>query len=489
MSERPAATTADPWPEEPWLGDAALAESGARLLAGHAWERAALGRILSAHAGSPQARAQVAALLQPGTAAVVTGQQPAYGGGPLYSLVKTAHALALARRLSAAGLPSVAVFWCASEDHDVGEAGHADLVLRDGSIRRLAGALGGGHASLRHRPAAATWAALVAGCREHLGAGLGAGWLEAHQPLADEGYGAWLCRLMAALFASQGLLCVEGHQLRPLWTATVGRALDAWPGAALAAQRARRLAAGGGDAFGELAAPPLFADRPAGRSALDPGAARALLAQAPLELSPGAALRPVLQQAALPCVAYVAGPGELSYHHLIAPLYAALGVPRPALVRRCSLTLVPGWVERAARAWGATTQQVVAGGAAPRLASDDPAALLGGLAGALAALDRSAAGLADGQRARLVTGVAALRRAEARLAASLARGARQAAGRPAWGALHAWLAPRGQPQERTMSLFQAIWEHGPGLADRLVAEAAEAGPGAHRLVALGSGDG
>ncbi len=291
------------------------------------------------------------------------------------------------------------MFWCASEDHDLGEAGHADLVLRDGSIRRLAGALGGGHASLRHRPAAATWAALVAGCREHLGAGLGAAWLEAQQPRADEGYGAWLCRLMAALFASHGLLCVEGHQLRPLWTATVGRALDAWPVAALAAQRARRLAAGGGDAFGELAAPPLFADRPAGRSALDPAAARALLAQAPLELSPGAALRPVLQQAALPCVAYVAGPGELAYHHLIAPLYAALGVPRPALVRRCSLTLVPGWVERAARAWGATTQQVLAGGDAPRLAGDDPAALLDGLAGALAALDRSAAA-ARGRAAR-----------------------------------------------------------------------------------------
>ncbi len=488
MNERPAATL-DLWPDEPWGGDAALAAAGAQLLANHTWDRTALARIVAVHANDAPARAQAAVLAGPGTAAVVTGQQPAFGGGPLYSLVKTAHALALARRLGTVGLPSIALFWCASEDHDLGEAGHADLILRDGSIRRLPGALGGGSASLRHRPAAATWKTLLEGCREHLGAGLGAGWLEARQPLPDEGYGAWLCRLMAALFARHGLLCVEGHQLRPLWTTTLGRALAAWPVAALAAQRARRLADGGGDAFGDLAAPPLFADRPDGRSALEPAAASALLAQAPLELSPGAALRPVLQQAALPCVAYVAGPGELAYHHLIAPLYAALGVPRPTLVRRCSLTLVPGWVERAAHAWGATPEQILAGGAAPLVAGDDPAALLSGLEDTLAALADHAAQLTEGQRARLVTGIAALRRTQARLAASLGRGARQAAGRPAWGALHAYLAPRGLPQERSMSLFQAIWEHGPGLADRLVDEAAEAAPGAQRLVALGSGDG
>jgi hypothetical protein len=35
-----------------------------------------------------------------------------------------------------------------------------------------------------------------------------------------------------------------------------------------------------------------------------------------------------------------------------------------------------------------------------------------------------------------------------------------------------------------MSLFQALWEHGPGLADALVAATASCAPGEHRFVAL-----
>nr|MBA3936345.1 bacillithiol biosynthesis BshC [Planctomycetota bacterium] len=100
MNERSAATL-DLWPDEPWGGDAALAAAGAQLLADHTWDRAALARIVAVHANDAPARAQAAVLARPGTAAVVTGQQPAFGGGPLYSLVKTAHALALARRLGA----------------------------------------------------------------------------------------------------------------------------------------------------------------------------------------------------------------------------------------------------------------------------------------------------------------------------------------------------------------------------------------------------
>jgi len=35
-----------------------------------------------------------------------------------------------------------------------------------------------------------------------------------------------------------------------------------------------------------------------------------------------------------------------------------------------------------------------------------------------------------------------------------------------------------------MSLFQAIWEHGPGLAAELVHAAGAIPPGSHQLVAL-----
>jgi uncharacterized protein YllA (UPF0747 family) len=432
---------------------------------------------------------------KPGTVAVVTGQQPAVGGGPLYSLVKTAHAIALAQALTAAGVPAVPVFWCASEDHDLGEAGHADVVLRSGDIRRVSTDLGRGRASLRHRSAQAGWKDVSEACRTAAGGlALGGAWWLAHEPRADESFGAWLCRIMADTFAEHGLVCVEGHRLRPLMRGTMERALAAWPSAELAQARARLLNAGRADAFGPLDHPPLFDDAPDGRVALDPAAARHLLITAPERLSPGAALRPVLQQAALPAAFYVAGPGELAYHRFIAPLYAACGVVRPRLVPRCHLTVVPGWIERACAAWGRTAEDAmvaVGGASSPGTADFQSAGDVLAAGNVLARLDSALAELASSVSAgdpdttrRLTTGVQRLQRERDRLAASLARDEQRRAGRMPWGAVQAWLRPRGGYQERTMSLAQALWEYGPGIADTLVAAAAVTAPGEHRSVRL-----
>lgn len=393
---------------------------------------------------------------------IVTGQQPAVGGGPLYTLVKVAHAVALG---AARGEP--VHFWCASEDHDVGEAGHADLIRRDGRIHRCSSDLGGGRASLRFRPAKIWWDRLVAQATENLGPGPGSAFLLAHAPLADEGMGAWLCRLIGDLFP--GLQTAEAHTLRPRWGDALRLALDRWPVAALSELRARLLAEGAADAFGPLDAPPLFRDLPQGRDPLTIAEARALLPAGLGDISPGAALRPVLQQAALPCTAYVGGPGELAYHRFITPVYGALGVNRPELVPRCSLTLIPAWFARECARRGCAPEAV------PTLVDqpvvDD---------GRLTALD-AAIGL-FGDEPRLAGSVRRLRSERAHLARRLARIERSGKGLLPIGTLQAWLSPRGARQERTMSLFQAIWEFGPGLAPLLVREAAAAAPGEHRYV-------
>lgn len=434
------------------------------------WDRAAIAAITGATL--PPAWREHGAL-------VVTGQQPALGGGPFYTLVKIAAAIATAARVSIPAVPVAPLFWCASEDHDLGEAGHADLLRRDGTIVRVADDLGGGRASLRFRSARHGWDALLAAGARELGPGPGEAWLVAHAPGPDEGLGAWVGRLLAAFFAPWNLLTIEAHRLRPLARPALGAALTRWPAAELAGLRARVLAAGHGDAFGALDHAPLFADRPDGRVALDPAAALALLAVDPDALSAGAALRPALQQAALPAAIFVAGPGELAYHAFLGPVYAALGVPRPLLLPRPSLALAPGWFRRASTAWGVDPAVLRPDSRAPT--RDTP------LAGELAALDTALAAL---MRAALTpdltlrrdAGATRLRRERDRLARSLARGERRAAGLTAFGALVTWLHPRGHPQERTMSLFQAIWEHGPGLATLLVDAAAGCGPGERRLV-------
>jgi bacillithiol synthase len=443
-----------------------------------AWDRDALTRILRA-ANSAQERpvaAHLTALSRPDGVAIVTGQQPAVGGGPLYSLVKIAHAIAIARALGTTAAP---VFWCASEDHDLGEAGHADVIARDGTIHRFSSTLGGGRASLRFRPAVSWWDDLVRHCHTHLGDGLGHSWLEAQRPHADEGMGAWTCRLLRALFARHGLLCIEGHQLRPLWRERIRLAIDSWPVAALADLRQNLLDGGASDAFGELAVAPLFIDRADGRQAVQGDEARAVFAHTPDDLSPGAALRPILQQAALPTLAYVGGPGELAYHRFITPLYGALGVPPPQLIPRCSLSLLPSWVSRGLERWQVTADEV--SGPAPSL----PAPSAAWLAPLDAAFDTIARhSLPAAQERRRQAGLTRLRRERDRLAASLARGDRQAAERPAWGALQGFLQPRGARQERTLSLFQVVWQFGPGIADRLVESAASTAPGVHGWVDL-----
>src|SRR5580700_8554915 len=80
--------------------------------------RAALVAALAAQ--NPGASA-LARLAQPGTVAIVTGQQVGLFGGPAYTIYKALTAVRLAADLTARGIPAVPIFWLASEDHDFPE--------------------------------------------------------------------------------------------------------------------------------------------------------------------------------------------------------------------------------------------------------------------------------------------------------------------------------------------------------------------------------
>jgi hypothetical protein len=394
-----------------------------------------------------------AVALAAGGRLVVAGQQPAYGCGPLYTLLKAAHAVALARSLNRPAAPVAALFWSASEDHDLGEADHLDLLQRDGRILRLTADFAGGRQALRHRPAATGWDALIHELERLSPHGLGRAWVTTHAPRPDELLGAWQCRILTGLLAD--LTAIEAHRLRPLWREGLARALTAWPEQALAAHRAAHLAAGGSDPFGPLTQAPVFADRSAGRTPLDPDQALQLFAHEPEVLSPGAALRPILQQVALPCSHFIAGPGELAYHALLTPLYSHFGVEAPVLVPRCRATLIPSWFRRAcaSRGW-----EVAA------LPTREPPLDPSALADLDAAINRLRGAHPDvpGHLARLTS-------ARDRLAKALHRQVHPTR----LGALRAWIEPRAKPQERVLSIIQAVWEFGPGLAQALVDHAAD----------------
>jgi bacillithiol biosynthesis cysteine-adding enzyme BshC len=68
--------------------------------------------------------------LRSGAGVVVTGQQVGLFGGPLFTPLKAATAIARSRVATDAGKPHQAVFWLATEDHDFAEINHVTFPSR-----------------------------------------------------------------------------------------------------------------------------------------------------------------------------------------------------------------------------------------------------------------------------------------------------------------------------------------------------------------------
>ncbi len=71
----------------------------------------------------------------------------------------------------------------------------------------------------------------------------------------------------------------------------------------------------------------------------------------PEDFSPNAALRPVVQDALLPTVAYVGGPSEVVYHAQAGPLYGHFDVFRPIVIPRPSALLLTSRARRILDRW------------------------------------------------------------------------------------------------------------------------------------------
>src|ERR1700691_4048019 len=85
-------------------------------------------------------------LAQPGTVAVMTGQQVGLFTGPVYTIYKALHAVRLAKWLTENGVSAVPVFWLATEDHDFAEVDHVwvfDAAHRPVKLRIEAPAVNG----------------------------------------------------------------------------------------------------------------------------------------------------------------------------------------------------------------------------------------------------------------------------------------------------------------------------------------------------------
>jgi uncharacterized protein YllA (UPF0747 family) len=430
-------------------------------------------------------------LARPGTLAIVTGQQPGLFGGPLYTLHKVATALRLAREVRALdGAPDVVtVFWLHADDHDWGEANHTFLLNHALDLQRIRLARPQTAHALSAIALGDDLARAVAEARDLLPQGE-----RAEEMLAlllprsgDEGLPAHVTRLLLALFGDEGLLVLDpgtlpGALRQPLHGYHAGAEKLRAAMKATSAELIDR----GFDASVDPEAPFLFALLPDGRRvAVRDGEA------CPSDAlpSPGALLRNVWQDHLLPTLAYVAGPGEVSYLALGGPIYRACGVPRPPLVPRASITHVEHRLAAHLAEWDLRLPDLEAGAQeleariAARVGGDgEPAAAgaeervealaetlrkeLMGLEAQVAAVDPNLrvplARLVHRQRDELRKFADKLRSQRRNQAGRFRQHARRLVGE---------LMPRGRLQERVLPALPFLVRHGLGFAGELVAAA------------------
>jgi bacillithiol biosynthesis cysteine-adding enzyme BshC len=305
-------------------------------------------------------------------AVVVCGQQPGFLGGPLYTLYKALTAIAAATRYRAVtGRPCVPVFWAAAEDHDLDEAREARLPGPAGTELSFCYPGGADRRPLADYPIDAAALAVLDEARARLAPRPHG---ETAVRLLDLYRGRTLASgfaaLLDALLGHAGLLVLDPAALRPL-AAPIVRDVIAAPGAVLEAiEEGRRAVRGLGMAPRVAARFPLFVIRDGRRHHLAPVTTAgesapgnderdtlfragngetfsraeilALLDRDPRAFSSGVLLRPLVQEALLPCVLTIGGPAEVAYFAQLPPLARLLGVTPPPIALRLTATLFEG---------------------------------------------------------------------------------------------------------------------------------------------------
>jgi bacillithiol biosynthesis cysteine-adding enzyme BshC len=315
--------------------------------------------IQPALSASGAAAARVARVAAGRGIVVTTGQQPGLFGGPIYTWSKALSALALADEIEAStGIPAAPVFWAANDDADFAEASWTAVAVAGGAERLTVAAgapLGRTMADMPLGDVAPAFAALLRACGATVD-GRPIDVVRAAYRVGATVGGAYLS-LLRELFEPFGIAVLDAAHAsiadasRPFLLRALDRANDV---ADALRQRDEAIrAAGFPPQVAEVAGLSLVFERPRDggdkrRIPLTEAAAVAAQGDSTRRglLSPNVLLRPVIERAILPTVAYVAGPGELSYFAQVSAVAPTLGLESPLAVPRWSTTILEPHVVR-----------------------------------------------------------------------------------------------------------------------------------------------
>jgi bacillithiol biosynthesis cysteine-adding enzyme BshC len=307
--------------------------------------RAAMVHALSAQNGPS---ATLDRLAQPGTVAVVTGQQVGLFSGPAYTIYKAVTAARLAKELSGRGTPAVPVFWLATEDHDLAEVDHAwvfDTTRQPVPLKAQTKSNG--------RPRPVGGIVIESTPLDELRRALnGFPFAEEVVGVVGDAYpagitmGAGFHALLKKLLAPLGLIFLDplDPEIRKIGAPLIADALEAAPELkSRLLARTKELEAAGYHAQVHLE------DKTSLFFLLEKGdrvplrvkeSEFASLRDRAAEISPNALLRPVMQDYLLPTCSYVGGPAELAYLAQSQVIYDRLLGRMPVMISRAGFTLL-----------------------------------------------------------------------------------------------------------------------------------------------------
>jgi bacillithiol biosynthesis cysteine-adding enzyme BshC len=449
-----------------------------------------------------------------GISAVVTGQQVALFGGPLFSIYKALTAIKLTTEFTHAGQECVPIFWLATEDHDLAEVNHVTLLAADGSLTPFATEAHG----LEDAPMSAVrFGSEIEAQAEEAARLLGdtgaAGFLR-QSYRAGETLGSAFAKLFSRLFQHSGVILIDASDpelhaaAESVYRAAIVAAKDL-DDALL--ERSRELEGAGYHAQVKVtpSSTLLFAMKDGRRVPVHRANGQFTLAEEklsqdellrrirerPAEFSANVLLRPVVEDYLLPTLAYVGGPAEVAYFAQAAVVYEELLGRVTPILPRLSATLLEPRIQRFLERYRLSPAETFRDPEHLRVLIAEralPGDVNGSLDAAAQSLDSSLTAIESSLRHLDPTLVEAAERAGSKIRYQLdrlrERAARAQLRRSEETAAHAAslsnaLFPQKEPQERVIGAMSFLGRYGTQLLLTLY-DAAKTGCPDHQVVCL-----
>lgn len=300
--------------------------------------------------------------------AVVTGQQLGIYGGPLYTILKTLSVIHLAKKLEKnLDRPVIPVFWLADEDHDYEEVRSIQVPEND-EIREFALS-----PKTDHLPPVARLPIPeeITNVRQELKSVLyDTDFSDDLWDLLDTSFKTGntflqaFGQFMSTLFSKHGLV-LAGSNYPRVKEATSDVLKQSIAKADQIRQQLEQQSKGISESFHQQVklydSNLFYLDEKEGRTKIvrngeewktDTGLeweTEELLAgigETPSKFSPNVFLRPLLQDALLPTLGYVAGPGETAYYGQMKSMYSSFELEMPVIFPRLSATFIEPSIDR-----------------------------------------------------------------------------------------------------------------------------------------------